>query len=382
MSLKFTKTPLSLVLAGCLVTAFSAQADIVIGVAGPFTGPNATYGDQYWHGATQAAEDINKHLGYKGEDKIKVLYNAPADSENIDEQVNILDEELARYPDVIAVASVAEDASAVQFDLAAENGIAVVAFDSRNNYQGIQCTCMTDNVAAAKEGARKMSEAIEEKGEILLIAQDSVSGTAKERTKAVTEEITANYPNVKVVETIYMDQFDDLKMQAAADELGVTKEQLAEWTVESSGQTPADEGEEAMSEEVRTKLEDIRAVADGMTDADVVARYMEKYPNLKGCFAVNADAVLLAMDAFETAENEEDIVLMGFDAGKEQIAALKNGTIDGLIVQNPFGMGYATVVAAARAALEIGNEATVDTGYVWVDKENMDDPDVKGMLYE
>ena len=42
-----------------------------------------------------------------------------------------------------------------------------------------------------------MSEAIEEKGEILLIAQDSVSGTAKERTKAVTEEITANYPNVK-----------------------------------------------------------------------------------------------------------------------------------------------------------------------------------------
>lgn len=116
-------------------------------------------------GVEQAAEDINKHLGYKGEDKIKVLYNAPADSENIDEQVNILDEELARYPDVIAVASVAEDASAVQFDLAAENGIAVVAFDSRNNYQGIQCTCMTDNVAAAKEGARKMSEAIEEKGD-------------------------------------------------------------------------------------------------------------------------------------------------------------------------------------------------------------------------
>ena len=36
MSLKFTKLP-SPVLAGCLVTAFSAQADIVIGVAGPFT---------------------------------------------------------------------------------------------------------------------------------------------------------------------------------------------------------------------------------------------------------------------------------------------------------------------------------------------------------
>ena len=66
-------------------------------------------GTAYWSevqaGVEQAAEDINKHLGYKGEDKIKVLYNAPADSENIDEQVNILDEELARYPMVIPTVS-------------------------------------------------------------------------------------------------------------------------------------------------------------------------------------------------------------------------------------------------------------------------------------
>ena len=72
MSLKFIRTPLSLVLAGCLVTAFSARADTVIGVAGPFTGPNATYGDQYWHGATQAAEDINAAGGINGE-KIKLV---------------------------------------------------------------------------------------------------------------------------------------------------------------------------------------------------------------------------------------------------------------------------------------------------------------------
>ena len=34
--------------------AFYAQADVKIGVAGPFTGPNATYGAQYWKGASQA----------------------------------------------------------------------------------------------------------------------------------------------------------------------------------------------------------------------------------------------------------------------------------------------------------------------------------------
>jgi len=72
MSMKLIRNPISLLLAGCLVTAFSAQADIVIGVAGPFTGPNATYGDQYWHGATQAAEDINAAGGINGQ-KIKLV---------------------------------------------------------------------------------------------------------------------------------------------------------------------------------------------------------------------------------------------------------------------------------------------------------------------
>lgn len=66
MSSKLIKSPLAALLIGCLGTAFSAQADIVIGVAGPFSGPNATYGDQYWRGASQAAADINAAGGIKG----------------------------------------------------------------------------------------------------------------------------------------------------------------------------------------------------------------------------------------------------------------------------------------------------------------------------
>lgn len=65
MSIKTLTLPLAL-LSG-LGVAFYAQADITIGVAGPFTGPNATYGAQYWKGATQAAADINAAGGIKGE---------------------------------------------------------------------------------------------------------------------------------------------------------------------------------------------------------------------------------------------------------------------------------------------------------------------------
>ncbi len=47
---------------------------------------------------------------------------------------------------------------------------------------------------------------------------------------------------------------------------------------------------------------------------------------------------------------------------KEQVKALEDGELDGLVVQNPFGMGYAAVIASARTVLEIGNEAEVNTG--------------------
>lgn len=353
---------------------------------------NTSYWKQVRAGVEQAAADINEKLGYSGSDEIRVLFNAPSDGENIDEQVNILDEEMARYPDVIAIASIDEDASAVQFDLAVENGISIVAFDSGNSYQGIQCTCMTNNAEAAAAGASKLCEAIGESGEVALIVHDSVAGNARERTTGFTDEIMENHPGVSVVETIYMDQLDEMKRQAAAEQLGVSSEDLAAWTAAAAGEETAGEdvestepGEDAgstISEEARTRLEDIDSIAGGMSDEDVVAYYLEKHPDLKGCFGTNADTVLLAANAVSDMENSENITVMGFDAGADQIAALEDGGIDGLVVQNPFGMGYATVVAAARTVLEIGNEAQVDTGYTWVDRDNVETEEVQAMLYE
>ena len=119
-----------------------------------------------------------------------------------------------------------------------------------------------------------------------------------------------------------------------------------------------------------------------MSDEDAVVYYLEKHPELNGCFGTNADAVMLAANAVDQMEKSEEITVMGFDAGSELNAALENGSIDGLIVQNPFGMGYAAVVAAARTALEIGNEAMVDTGYTWVDRDNLEDENIQQILYE
>jgi len=52
---------------GAAVTATSALADIMVGIAGPLTGQLAAYGEQYSQGAKKAVEDINKAGGINGE---------------------------------------------------------------------------------------------------------------------------------------------------------------------------------------------------------------------------------------------------------------------------------------------------------------------------
>lgn len=58
------KTLISLAVAGA---ATFAQADVVIGVAGPHTGAYAAFGEQLWKGAEKAAADINAAGGVNGE---------------------------------------------------------------------------------------------------------------------------------------------------------------------------------------------------------------------------------------------------------------------------------------------------------------------------
>ena len=60
-------TTLGLALGVALALAGTAEAQIKVGVAGPFTGPNAAFGAQLKNGADQAVEDINAAGGIMGQ---------------------------------------------------------------------------------------------------------------------------------------------------------------------------------------------------------------------------------------------------------------------------------------------------------------------------
>ena len=52
-------------------------------------GSSSAYWTEIKAGAQRAIDDMNSMLGYKGDDKVKLTYSAPATEDDVDDQVNM-----------------------------------------------------------------------------------------------------------------------------------------------------------------------------------------------------------------------------------------------------------------------------------------------------
>ena len=310
--------------------------------------------DSYWKeveaGAKQAIADLNSMLGYKGEEKIKLSYSAPDVNNNVDEQVNILDEELGRYPIAVGIAAIDTSACLVQFDLAAENGIPIVTIDSGSEYKDVVAHVATNNVQAAQTAAANLAAMMENSGEILIVTHDSLSTTGIDRQQGFIDTMATINSELKIVDSYSIDKMDETARTIALDLM--TSSIDAEISVDPSS----------------------------FTHEDIIKYYIEKHPNLKAIYATNLDTTRMVANTLKSIERT-DLLFVGYDGGEDQMKLLENDVVNGLIIQNPYAMGYATVVAAARSVLELGNEAFIDSGFIWVTKDNMEKPEIKEMLY-
>lgn len=322
----------------------------------------------YWkaveEGAKRAEEDINRMLGYKGEDKVRVVYSAPEEANNAEGQIYILDEELALYPSAIGIALIDVQSCTVQFESATDQEIPIVAFDSGTKYQGIVAKCSTDNEAAARTGAVKLSDAIEEEGEILIFSLDSSAESLQARVTGFQKEVAKNYKEENADNVYYMNELEEIKQEMV----------VKQWAEENP---TAEAAFDSSHPEFAAKMEAIE-------DKNVVKYILEQHPQAKGIFATSAETTQLILEALEqedTSEAMKSLKIVGFDASEKELSVLENEQVVGVIVQNPYAMGYATVVAASRAILEMGNEAVIDSGYTWVTKDNMEKKTIQKMLY-
>jgi len=78
----------------------------------------------------------------------------------------------------------------------------------------------------------------------------------------------------------------------------------------------------------------------------------------------------------------EGVTIIGYDSGKAQTDAIREGLMAGAITQNPVGIGYETVKAAVAAMNGETIPSVIDTGFFYYDQTNIDDAEIAAVLYE
>jgi ribose transport system substrate-binding protein len=107
--------------------------------------------------------------------------------------------------------------------------------------------------------------------------------------------------------------------------------------------------------------------------------------NILGVFCSNegtARATITATnDGSALPTQYPGLVVIGFDAGKAQKAAVRNKYFFGAITQDPVRIGFLAVELAYKAA-KGQPVADVDTGAKFYDASNMDQPEFGPLLYD
>ncbi|MFA7128228.1 MAG: substrate-binding domain-containing protein, partial [Sphaerochaeta sp.] len=119
-----------------------------------------------------------------------------------------------------------------------------------------------------------------------------------------------------------------------------------------------------------------QAVLNKVASDRVLGIFCSNEATVKGLLAATNDGATLKSNA-----TFKDIIVIGYDAGAGQKNAVRNGYFLGSITQDPYSIGFKAVELAYKA-YKGEKVADVDTGAKFYDKTNMDDADIKGLLYD
>ena len=120
---------------------------------------------------------------------------------------------------------------------------------------------------------------------------------------------------------------------------------------------------------------------DPATAANLIGSALQKDPDMVGVFAANLFSAEGTATGVRQAGKGEQVKIVGFDAGPNQVKALKEGTVQALVAQEPALIGQYGVDAAVTAL--DGGQATpkVQTGFTIITQDNVDG-EAAGAVYK
>ncbi|TMJ15720.1 MAG: substrate-binding domain-containing protein [Bacillati bacterium ANGP1] len=309
-----------ILLAGVLAPA--AQAPTAQSAGKPYI-PLISKGfqHQFWQAVKQGAQQAAKDFN------VAITFEGPESESMVDKQIEMLQAALDKKPNAIGLAALDSKAVIPLLERARALHIPVIGFDSGVDSDIPVTTAATNNVAAASLAADKMAALIGNAGEIAVIVHDQTSRTGIDRRDGFVNRIKRTYPKITIVDVQY-------------------------------------------------------GGGDHLKSTDLAKAIMQAHPRLKGFFGANEGSAIGVLNAVVEMKRQGKIVVIGYDSGQAQMDAIRNGVMAGAITQNPVGIGYKCVEAAVKALKGETLPKTIDTGFFWYDKTNIDSKQIAPLLYK
>lgn len=276
---------------------------------------------EFWKTVEQGAKDAGEELN------IRITFEAPEDESQIDVQIAMVEKAIENEADAIVLAPLDTDALNDVINKAVSQGIPVLTFDSDVTTKSRVATIGTDNESAGAIAARNAAEMMGGKGKVAVVSFVEGAQTAIARNNGFINEMKSKYRgDIEVVGVTYCNGDPELAKKQALE-------------------------------------------------------FLDKYPDIKCIYGANEGCAVGVAAAIEERYLQDKVLVIGFDSSDAEVAYLESGVIDGMMVQNPYNMGYLGVRNVNKVLDGKTIDEKIDTGATYVNGENLYDEDTQWLLY-
>jgi ribose transport system substrate-binding protein len=282
---------------------------------------------EFWKSIHAGAEKAKQELAAKGV-QVEIIWKGPLREDDRDQQIQVVENFTSRHVSGIVLAPLDSQAMVNPVNSAVESGIPVVVMDSGLKSDKYLSFVATDNFKGGQLAGQFLAKLLHEKGNVILLRYAVGSNSTEEREKGFLDAIS---------------KFPDIKL--------ISSDQYAGATVETAYQA----------------------------SQNLLNRFGNE---VNGVFCVAEPATIAMTKALrDIGKAGGKVKMVGFDSGSKSVLDMKNGDVQGLAVQNPILMGYLAVTTMVKHLQGEPVEKRIDTGVVLVSPENMEQPEMRDLLY-
>lgn len=279
----------------------------------------------FWQSIRAGAERAGKEAG------VTIIWRGPLREDDRDAQVSEVEGFVSRGVSGIVLAPLDDTALMQPVKEAVQKKIPVLIFDSGLKGTDFISFVATDNIKGGRLGGERLAQSIGGKGRVILLRYAEGHDSTGKREQGFLDAMKAN-PGIEVVSS---------NQYGGADVEGAYKKAEALLTTYKK--------------------------PDGSLSID-------------GIFTPNESVSFALLRVLQDNGWAGKVKFVGFDASPNLIAGLRNGGIDGLVIQDPVHMGYTAVKSMVAHLKGQPIEKWIDTGVHVATKDNMDTPQIKGLL--